>query len=169
MADPVGEPPASAAPRDPLVRGPQALAAGLSLVAVAVFALWASSDLDQGRLGAMGPGMLPRAVAVLVGVVGVALAVTGLVKDGHGLERWHLRGPLFVFLGIVAFALTVRSVGLIVAGPLVAIISGAASAETRLRELIIFAVVMTALCIGLFKFALKLPIPVLIIPGVIYI
>jgi len=28
---------------------------------------------------------------------------------------------------------------------------------------------MTAFCIGLFKFALGLPIPVLIIPGVVYV
>jgi hypothetical protein len=34
---------------------------------------------------------------------------------------------------------------------------------------VIFAVVMTAFCIGLFKFALGLPIPVLVIPDVIYL
>lgn len=161
---PVGAP---AVPR--LVRGPQTLAAGLSLVALALFAFYLSADLDQGRLGAMGPGMLPRAVTALIGILGLALVVIAFVKDGDGLERWHLRGPFFVCLGIVAFALTIRTVGLAVAGPLVAIISGAASPESRLKELLIFAVVMTVFCIALFKFALKLPIPVLIIPGVIYI
>ena len=30
-----------------------------------------------------------------------------------------------------------------------------------------FAVVMTAFCVGLFRFALGLPIPVLVIPGVV--
>ncbi len=45
--------------------------------------------------------------------------------------------------------------------------SGAASPETRPVELVIFAAILTAACIGLFRFALGLPIPVLIIPGVV--
>ena len=43
------------------------------------------------------------------------------------------------------------------------------SPESRPRELAIFAVVMTAFCVGLFRYLLSLPIPVLIIPGVITI
>jgi putative tricarboxylic transport membrane protein len=49
------------------------------------------------------------------------------------------------------------------------IVSGAASPETRWRELVIFALVLTAACVGLFRFALGLPIPVLVIPGLVTI
>ncbi|MDJ1157951.1 tripartite tricarboxylate transporter TctB family protein [Chelatococcus sp. SYSU_G07232] len=146
------------------IRSPQNFAAGLSLVALMVFALWAGRDLDQGTLRAMGAGMLPRAIAVLIGLCGAALVAVSFVKDGDPLERWHLRGPFFVCLGILAFAFTIRSVGLAVAGPLVAIVSGVASPETRLRELLAFALVVTAFCIGLFRYVLNLPLPVLIIP-----
>jgi hypothetical protein len=149
------------------VRAPQDFAAGLSLVALALFALWAGADLEQGTLRAMGPGMLPRGVAVLIGLVGVALTVTACLQDGERLERWSLRGPFFVCLGIVAFALTIRAVGLALAGPLVALISGAASPETRVKEIVVFAVAITAFCVGLFKYVLNLPIPVLVIPGVV--
>lgn len=167
MTDPRQGQPAHAGCR--LIRGPQSFAAGLSLVALALFALWMNADLDQGRLGAMGPGMLPRAVAAFIGAIGVALIVAAVLKEGDRLERWYWRGPFFVCLALVAFALTIRTVGLAVAGPLVALISGAASPESSVRELVIFAVVMTAFCIALFKYALNLPIPVLVIPGVIYI
>ena len=37
------------------------------------------------------------------------------------------------------------------------------------KEIIIFAAVMTAFCIALFRYFLGLPIPILIIPGVVYI
>lgn len=84
------------------------------------------------------------------------------------LDRSGLRGPLFVVGGLLAFALTVRDVGLLVAAPLLAVISGAASHETRFGELIVFAIGMTLLCVGVFKYALNLPIPILVIPGVIY-
>jgi hypothetical protein len=149
------------------VRSPQDLLAGLLLVAVALFALWASAGLSQGRLGAAGPGMMPRATAVLIGVVGLLVAVSALLSPGPRLERWSLRGPFFVCLALVVFAVTIRWVGLLVAGPLVAIISGAASPETRIKEIVIFGIAVTIFSIALFRYVLNLPIPVLIIPGVI--
>jgi hypothetical protein len=147
------------------VRSPQDLVAGMSLVVVALFALWAASDLEVGTLRSMGPGMLPRAAALLVGAMGLLIALLAFVLPGEALGRWPVRGPVFLILGVVAFALTIRTVGLAVAGPLVALVSGAASPETRPRELLLFAVAITVFCIGLFRYALNLPIPVLIIPG----
>jgi putative tricarboxylic transport membrane protein len=111
--------------------------------------------------------MIPRGVALTIAGVGLLLVGLSLLKDGGSLGRWPLRGPLFVTLAMLAFALTIRTVGLAVAGPLVVVVGGAASPESRPRELVIFGLVMTALCVGLFRYLLSLPIPVLIIPGVI--
>jgi putative tricarboxylic transport membrane protein len=169
MADETQGGPARSERHGAILRAPQNFAAGLSLIAVAAFALWASGGLPQGTLRSMGPGMLPRAIAVLIALCGAILVALSFLRDGDHLDRWHVRGPFFVCLSVVAFALTVRSVGLALAGPLVALISGAASPETNLKELTIFAAVITAFCIGLFKYALNLPIPVLIIPGLVYI
>jgi len=151
------------------VRGPQSFACGAVLVALAIFALWASSDLTQGTLRSMGPAMLPRWLAIGVGMCGIALIATGLLVDGEPLERWSLRGPVFVAAAILSFALTIRTIGFAVAGPLTILISGFSSSETRWKESIVFALLMTAFCIGLFRYALNQPMPILIIPGVIYI
>lgn len=115
----------------------------------------------------MGPGMMPRATAVLIGLVGLLVAANAFMVPGPALQRWSFRGPFFICLGLVAFALTIRSVGLVVAGPLVAVISGGASPETRFKEILVFGIAVTAFSIGLFKYVLNLPIPVLIIPGVL--
>ena len=69
-------------------------------------ALWLTSDLDQGTLNAMGPAMLPRWLAVAVGLSGLALVAFAFAKPGDALERWSLRGPVFVIGAILAFALT---------------------------------------------------------------
>lgn len=156
----------SAAPRRRWIRSPRDFLGGVTVVAIAVFALLATARLDAGTLRGLGPGMLPRAVAVAVGAVGLAIVALSLVWRGPRLGRWPLRGPLFVSLAVIAFALTIRTVGLAVAGPLVVVVSGFASPETRPRELVVFAIAMTAACIGLFRYALSLPIPVLVIPGV---
>jgi putative tricarboxylic transport membrane protein len=151
------------------VRGPQNLAAGATLLAVAAFALWAGRGLPAGTLRSVGPGMMPRAAALLLGVAGLGLLAASLLRAGERLQRWAWRGPLFVTLAVVGFALTIRSPGLVVAGPLVAIVGGAASPEARPRELVVFGVLVTAFCVALFRYALQLPIPVLVIPGVVVV
>ena len=146
--------------RSGLVKAPQDMAAGLFLLALAAFAVWLGSNLPAGTLRAMGPGMLPFWVSMLIAAVGVGLVVSALTNEGSMLARWSLRGPFFILGAILTFAVTVRPLGLIVAGPLVVAISGFAAPDTRWGELLLFAVGMTALCIGLFSYVLRLPIPV---------
>src|SRR5215213_2892501 len=145
------------APKRGPIRGPQNVVSGVALIALSVFAVHLVSDLPQGTLRAMGPAMLPRWLAIGVGFCGAFLLVIGLVRDGDGLEKWTFRGPVFVALGIIAFGLTI--------GQFALVIGGFASDETRPRELVIFAIVMTAFCIGLFRYALNQPMPILIVPG----
>ena len=59
------------------VRGPQDFIGGLAMVAIALFALWASSDL-QGMHGfSFGAGTAPRMFAVLLLGLGIAVTVVG--------------------------------------------------------------------------------------------
>lgn len=142
------------------IRSPQDFAGGLSLILLSAFALWQGSDLPVGTLGGMGPGMVPTALAVALGVLGAALVVTAFVYDGEELGRWPFRAVLFVVVAVVAFGLTIRTLGFVVAGPLLILLSGFATPDTRWLETALFGVLMTAFCLGLFRFALALPIPV---------
>ncbi|HEV2557982.1 MAG TPA: tripartite tricarboxylate transporter TctB family protein [Microvirga sp.] len=152
------------------IRGQQSLFGGLALVALAALAFYLTRDLTQGTLRAMGPAMLPRWLAVAVGLCGLALAAVGLTKHGDRIERSGLRGPVLVVLGILAFAVTIRpfsfagintpGLGLIVAGPLAIVIGGYATPEARLRDLLVLAFILTAVCMVLFGDLLNLPIPV---------
>lgn len=144
-------------------RNPQDAAAGLFLVAVAAFALWQASPLELGTLRSMGAGMLPTSLAVLVGGLGLLIMAFAFFQDGPALERWHLRGPIFILGSVVVFALLIRTTGLAIAGPVSMLIGCFATDEVRWIEALIFSVVMTAFCILLFKVILGLPIPVLLI------
>ena len=152
------------------VRAPQSLIGGGLLIALAALALFLTRDLDQGTLNAMGPAMLPRWLAIGVGLSGLALVVFGFLKEGDVLERWSLRGPVFVIGAILAFAVTIRpfsfgglstpGLGLLVSGPLAIILGGYATPEARLRDLVILALTLTPFCMVLFGDLLNLPIPV---------
>ncbi len=141
-------------------RVPEDFAAGLFLVLIGAFFIWQAWKLPLGSLRAMGPGMLPTSIAVIMIAGGALLAAAAIVKGGNLLTRPHVRGLFFVLGGIVLFGLTIRSFGLIVAGPLSMIFASFATDEVRPTEAVIFAAAMTAFCIFLFKFALGLPIPV---------
>ena len=96
------------------IRCPQDFVGGVALVAIALFALWASSDL-QGMHGfSFGAGTAPRMFAVLLLGLGIAVMIVGLVFDGEHITTYAWRGPLFVSLSILSFAITIRPLGLVV-------------------------------------------------------
>jgi putative tricarboxylic transport membrane protein len=139
------------------VRGPQDFVGGIALMAIAIFALWASSDL-QGMHGfSFGAGTAPRMFAGLLLGLGAAVAVMGLLFEGQHLATYHWRGPLFVSLSILSFAVTIRPLGLVISAFLTFMVSALGTPETRWRETIIVGICLTAFCSFLFPYGLGLP------------
>jgi putative tricarboxylic transport membrane protein len=140
------------------VRGPQDFVGGIALMAIALFALWASSDL-QGMHGfSFGAGTAPRMFAVLLLALGAAVAVVGLITEGAHLATYAWRGPLFVSLAIVSFAITIRPLGLVLSAFASFMISALGTPEMRWKETIIVGVCLTIGCSLLFPYALGLPL-----------
>jgi hypothetical protein len=141
------------------LRAPQDYFGGVVLMAMALFALWASSDL-QGMHGfSFGAGTAPRMFGVLLLGLGAAVAMTGVIADGPGLAIYHWRGPLFVMLAIVAFAVSIRPLGLVISGLASFLISALGTPETRWVETLIVGVCLTIGCALLFPYVLGLPMP----------
>ena len=91
------------------------------------------------------------AAALLVG--GIILAVVGMM----GPRRALVRGPLFITLSIIAFAVTIRPLGLVLGSYLSIVAAAAATPEARWIETLIWGAVLTAFCALLFVFGLNLP------------
>lgn len=141
------------------VRCPQDFVGGLVLMGVAVFALWASSDL-QGMHGfSFGAGTAPRIFASLLLGLGAVVMIVGILNEGPALAHYSWRGPLFVMLGIVFFAMAIRPLGLVISGLASFLISALGSHETRWVEAIIVGICLTAGCALLFPYVLGLPMP----------
>ena len=140
------------------VRGPQDFVGGIALMAIAIFALWASSDL-QGMHGfSFGAGTAPRMFAVLLLGLGVAVTCVGLLTEGAHLATYAWRGPLFVSLSILSFAVTIRPLGLVISAFLTFIVAALGTHETRWKETIIVGICLTIGCSLLFPYALGLPL-----------
>ena len=141
-------------------RFPRDIGAGVFLLAIAAFGYAGALDLPSVWSG-VGPGLMPKLVAGLIAALGLLIISLGFSPKAARLQRWSVRGPVFVLGSVVVFAATVRTLGLAAAGPLTWIIAALGDKDSRLFETVLFAALMTALCIGLFKFVLKLPIPLL--------
>jgi putative tricarboxylic transport membrane protein len=163
-----------------LIKSQLDLGGGLFLIGLAALGLAGGFNLPTGTLSGIGSGLMPRVVSLLIGAFGLLLVVHAFLFEGDRLERWHLRGPVFVLGATLVFAIVLRGsllkfggvfgipvlftfkvpeLGLIVAGPLAVIISAYAASDTRPREIVVFAIVMTLLSGLLFKEILNLPIP----------
>jgi len=140
-----------------LIRGPQDFFSGIVLVAFALLALWLTRNL-QGMQGPnFGPATAPRLLAVLLAVAGAVICVRGFFTDGPKLERWEIRGPLFLIASILFFAATIRTLGLAVSSFGTILIACCASKEVRWLEAVAWSAVLTIAAVGIFYYGLRLP------------
>ena len=139
------------------VHAPRDLYGGLALVMLATVALIASSDLPGQRGFAFGPGTAPRLFSFLLAALGAAVALSGVFAEGPPIEKYKIRGPFFVIIAILAFALIIRQLGLVPSTFLAFMISITGSTEMRWIESLIAAVAMTLFCVLLFVYLLNLP------------
>ena len=160
MSD-VGSQPAGKSGLPSWIRGPQDFFGGLALMAIALFALWASSDL-QGMQGfSFGAGTVPRMFGYLLLGLGAAIAVVGIVTEGEKLAAYSWRGPLFVTLAILSFAFSIRPMGMIFSAMTSFMIASLGTPETRWKETTIVGICLTTFCALLFPYALGLPLQML--------
>jgi putative tricarboxylic transport membrane protein len=139
------------------IHNPQDYYGGLALIALALFAFWAASDLPGMRGFSFGPGTAPRLFAGVLLALAVAITAVGLFVEGAPLEPYAVRGPLLVTAAILVFSATIRPAGLVIASFVVFMISAAGSKEVRWVEATIAAVALTAFCVALFVYGLNLP------------
>jgi putative tricarboxylic transport membrane protein len=149
------------------VRGPRDFYGGLALIAVAIIALWASGDLPGQQGFAFGPGTAPRIFATVLAVIGALVALGGLLVEGPPVGHFALRGPAYVLVAILLFALMIRGVsfngirvpplGLVPSTFVAFMVSIMGSSEMRWIESLIAAVAMTIFCVLLFVYLLQLP------------
>jgi putative tricarboxylic transport membrane protein len=144
---------------------------GLALVMLALLAFWAGSDLAGMRGFSFGAGTAPRLFASALAVVAAIITVKGLVTTAPPVGGYAVRGPLFVTLAIVAFAILIRDhvfqwngavvrippMGLIIASFVTFVIAAVASKESRPIEVLITAAGLTVFCWFVFVWLLGLP------------
>jgi putative tricarboxylic transport membrane protein len=139
------------------VQNPQDVYGGMALILLSLTAFVASNDLPGMRGFAFGPGTAPRLFGFTLAVLALAVVVGGLLTAGPEVSGYKFRGVLFIIGSILAFAATIRPLGLVIASFATMVICAAAAEDVRWKETIVVAVAVTAFCAVLFPYGLNLP------------
>jgi putative tricarboxylic transport membrane protein len=139
------------------VLNPQDFYGGMALILLALTAFVASNNLPGMRGFAFGPGTAPRLFAFTLAILSLAVVVMGLLTKGPHVTPYKVRGIIFIIGSILAFAATIRPLGLVIASFTCMTICAAAAEDVKWRETVIVASVVTAFCAVLFPYGLNLP------------
>jgi hypothetical protein len=138
------------------------LAAGAAFIVIGLaFGVNAWLDLRIGQANAMGPGYFPVMLGLILVGLGAAIAYSamGQASEAFGYVSW--RGVGLITLAIVFFALTVRGLGMAPALIGATLMGGLASGRLSLRGALALAVGLSAFCVAVFIYAMRLPFPVI--------
>ncbi len=132
---------------------------GLALTALGAFAAFYGQQYEFGSLNRMGPGYFPVALGLIVAVLGLFIAVPAFFRRGEPIHiEWK---TLALVLGsIVAFALTLKTLGLVLATVLAVIISSLADNDTRWKGRLIIAAGVATITYLVFIRGLSMVLPV---------
>lgn len=136
------------------------LAFAVFLVALGALALGLASPLSVGTAAAMGPGYVPRGLAMLIMVYGAVLGVRALFSGRQPLPSVELRPLLLIFGAVALFAVLLPLIGLALTSFVLVLCAGFAAYDVRFRENAVAAVTLAAFAVVLFVMALGLPIQV---------
>jgi hypothetical protein len=134
--------------------------AGALFAGFGALALTLARNYPSGSALDMGPGYLPRLVAVGLVVIGLIGIVRGAMRRGRRLPEIPLRPLLWICSAILVFAGLIERLGLFVACLVTVLVAAGAQAQARWREAPLIAVGLAAFCAILFGTILGLPVPI---------
>ena len=131
---------------------------GLALTALGTFAAIYAQKYEFGDLNRMGPGYFPVALGIILALLGLLIAIPAFKRKGEPIEvKWK---TLSLVLGsIVAFALTLKVLGLILATSLAVIMASMADNDTTWKSRMLLAIGVSAITYVIFGFALGMVLP----------
>jgi hypothetical protein len=136
---------------------------GLMFLVVGSAFAWGATAYSFGSGARPGPAYFPFGLGVLLALLGAfelfrALTFERVGGDPIGAIAWR---PLVVIVGaVVLFGWALPRLGLVVALPLLVVVSALAGDEFRWRDALVNAVVLTAASYAIFVWGLKLTLPI---------
>jgi hypothetical protein len=134
---------------------------GFIYIAFGSAAIILSRDYGMGTAMKMGPAYFPTILSGLLIAIGSISLVRSLLKPGSPVGAFGIKGLVLIIVSIVLFGVLVRTAGLIIALPVLVILSSYASSRFRWHYSLALAAGMTVFCILVFQKGLGVPLQIL--------
>ena len=144
-----------------MIRSDKDFWTGLIYIFFGSSALIIGRDYPMGTAIKMGPSYFPAVLSGLLILIGIISLVRSFLKTGTPIGRFAFKGLALVVVSTVLFGLIVRGAGLVIALPLLVIVSAFASKDFRWVPSLLMAAGLTLFCIAVFLKGLGIPLPIL--------
>ena len=132
---------------------------GLFLLALGLFFAIYAQRYSFGTLNRMGPGFFPIVLGVIVGLLGLLIAVPAWFRGGNSPEvNWKTMS--IVIGSVVLFGATLQSVGLMLASMITVVVASLADNDITWRTRAYMALGVAPIIYVIFIFGLGMIIPV---------
>lgn len=133
---------------------------GIMFLCFAAAGLFAARGYSLGSAGKMGPGYFPLVLGIALGAIGLLLVARAIISGDEAIEGLNLRPLLLLVLSVITFGLAILPLGLVVTLIITVAIAALAGRQSGPIEVAVLALSLAALSIGIFHFALRLPLPI---------
>ena len=144
-----------------MTRNPKDFWTGLIYIFFGASAIILARDFNMGTALRMGPAYFPTILGGVLALIGAISVIRSFIAPGTPIGAFGFNGLALVIFSVVVFGFLVRAAGLVVALPLLVIISAYASARFRWGTALIMAVGLTIFCGLVFVKGLGIPLPII--------
>ena len=144
-----------------LIRNSKDFWTGLIYIFFGSSAILIAREYDMGTAIKMGPAYFPTILGGLLMGIGAISVVRSLIVRGAPIGAFAFKGLSLITVSVIIFGFVVRGAGLVVALPLLVIISASASTRFRWVSTLIIAAGLTIFCILVFIEGLGIPLPII--------
>ena len=136
--------------------------AGLMFMATGLGFAGGATNYSFGSSARPGPGYFPFGLGILLAILGAFIVFESLTvstRDGEKIGAFPFKPMFLIILAVAVFGVTLPLLGMVIALPLLILISSLAGDEFKLTEVILVAVVLTVGSWLVFIKGLNLVIP----------
>jgi len=124
-------------------RSSKDLWSGLIFAVVGLAAIFLGREYGMGTANRMGPAYFPTVLGTLLAVIGLIMIVRALLTTGEGVGKLAWKGLVMVLAAVLLFSALVQGAGLLIALPLLVLVSALGSSLFKPVPAILLAIGMT--------------------------
>ena len=140
------------------IHAPKDFWSGVMFCGFAAVSIFAARGYSLGSAGRMGPGYFPLLLAILLAALGGTLIARSVVSSGEPLARFHVLPLVVIAAAVCLFGVLIEPMGLVVSLAVLTLMAASSGGRFRLMETLMLAAVLIVFSVGVFVYALGLPL-----------